>query len=106
MSSLNHSKPNNKYPSGSHSQANAISPMIPAIERAPGADKPIAASGVGVEEDAEPADDPEPEELVESWLLVPLELELSVVVAEVEAAVPVPVPVLVDEPLAVVAAEL
>lgn len=78
--------------------------MIPATEMAPGADKSTAAPGVGVEEDAEPADDPEPEELVESWLVVPLELEPSVVVAEVEAAVPVPV--LVDEPLTVVAAEL
>jgi hypothetical protein len=40
--------------------------MIPAIERAPGADKSTAAPGVGVAEVTEPADDPEPEELVES----------------------------------------
>jgi hypothetical protein len=59
---------------------------------------------VEVEEEAEPAADPDPEEVVESWLLVPLGLELSVVVADADAAVPVPV--LVDEPLAVVAAEL
>lgn len=77
------------------------------METTPRADRSAAASGVAVEEAAEPADDPEdsadPEfELVESWL-VPLELDPPVVVAVADAAVPVPV--LVEE-LVPVAAEL
>lgn len=78
------------------------------MDTAPGATKPAAASGVGVDDEAlelsvpeelEPEPDPV---LVESWLLELLELVPSVAVAAVETAVPVPVPVAV--PLTVVAA--
>jgi hypothetical protein len=91
-----------------YTQAKAINPTRPAMDTAPGATKPGAASGVGVDDEAlelsvpeELEPDPDPE-LVESWLLELLELVPSVGVAAVETAVAVPVPVLV--PLTVVAA--
>jgi hypothetical protein len=89
-----------------YNQAKAINPTRPAMDTAPGATKPGAASGVGVDDEAlelsvpeELEPDPDPE-LVESWLLELLELVPSVGVAA--TAVPVPVPVVV--PLTVVAA--
>lgn len=92
--------------------------MTPAIDAAPGAEIPAAASGVGVGEDAEPneapaeSDDPEETDEVESWLLVPLVLEESVPVAAFEVVVleefvvvtVFAAPVLVDVPVKVVAA--
>lgn len=85
--------------------------MTPAMDTAPGAEIPAAASGVGVEEDAEPdeapaeSEDPEETDVVESWLLVPLVLEESVPAAPFEVVV-LEVPVMVDVPVTVVAAEL
>lgn len=93
--------------------------MTPAMDAAPGAEIPAAASGVGMEEDAEPeapaeSEDPEETDEVESWLLVPLVLEESVpaapfepVVLEESVAVAVFEPaVVVDVPVTVVAAGL
>lgn len=79
--------------------------MTPAMDAAPGAEIPAAASGVGLEEEAEPEEapaeleDPEETDEVESWLLVPLApfevvvLEVPVVVAVFEPVVVVDVPV-------------
>jgi hypothetical protein len=82
-------------------------PMTPAMDAAPGAKIPAAASGVGVGEDADPAE--APAESVESWLLVPPVPAESVPVAEFEESVVVAVfapAVLVDVPIVVAAAEL
>lgn len=80
--------------------------MTPAMDTAPGAKIPAAASGVGVGEDAEPADSAES---VESWLLVPPVPAESVPVAAFEESVVVAVfapAVLVDVLAVVAAAEL
>ena len=74
------------------------------MDAAPGAKIPAAASGVGVGEDAEPAE--AAAEPVESRLLVPPVLEESVPVAAFEESVVVTVfaPVVLVDVLTVVAA--